>query len=154
MDAVLKPIKKQHVDSRTTSVPRPSREEVEEAIKTLIRWAGDDPTREGLLETPKRVAKAYIEFFSGYDENPTEVLNRVFEDVAGYDDMVLVRDIHFSSHCEHHMVPFVGQAHIAYYPSDGVAVSYTHLRAHETDSYRSWRALLIYMRGACKHKKP
>jgi GTP cyclohydrolase IA len=120
MDAVLKPIKSSNADARSTPLTRPSREEAEEAIRTLIRWTGDDPSREGLKDTPKRVAKAYSEFFNGYDENPAEVLNRVFEDVAGYDDMVLVRDIHFASHCEHHMVPFVGQAHIAYYPSEGV----------------------------------
>ncbi len=120
MDAVVKPIKTVDNAPLTPSVPRPSREEAEEAVRVLIRWAGDDPAREGLLETPKRVAKAYGEFFRGYDDDPAEVLNRVFQEVAGYDDMVLVRDIDFSSHCEHHMVPFVGRAHIAYYPSEGV----------------------------------
>jgi len=98
----------------------PSREEAEAAVRTLIRWAGDDPNREGLRETPKRVAKAFQEFYAGYAQNPSEVLDRVFEEVEGYGDIVLVRDIPFSSHCEHHMVPFVGHAHIAYYPSRGV----------------------------------
>ena len=99
---------------------RPSREEAEAAVRTLIRWSGDDPDREGLLDTPARVAKAFEELYSGYDEDPAEVLDHVFEEVEGYDDMVLVRDIPFYSHCEHHMVPFFGKAHIAYYPSDGV----------------------------------
>ena len=120
MDAVVKPIKAPETNPQTTQVPRPSREEAEEAVRTLLRWAGDNPEREGLLETPSRVVKAYGEFFNGYTENPATVLDRIFEEVAGYDDMVLVRDIHFSSHCEHHMVPFVGHAHIAYYPSEGV----------------------------------
>ena len=97
-----------------------TREEAEEAVRTLIRWAGDNPKREGLIDTPKRVAKAFGEFFKGYEENPATILDRIFEEVEGYDDLVLVRDIPFSSHCEHHMVPFVGRAHIAYYPSEGV----------------------------------
>jgi GTP cyclohydrolase I len=120
MDAVVKPIKAPDTPAQSPAVSRPSREEAEEAVRTLLRWAGDNPSREGLLETPKRVVKAYGEFFHGYNEDPAAVLDRVFEEVAGYDDMVLVRDIHFSSHCEHHMVPFVGHAHIAYYPSEGV----------------------------------
>jgi GTP cyclohydrolase I len=98
-------------------VPKPTREEAEAAVRTLLRWAGDDPNREGLLATPKRVVKAYEEFFAGYSKDAADVLARVFEEVQGYDDLVLVRDIPFSSHCEHHMVPFVGKAHIAYYPS-------------------------------------
>lgn len=96
---------------------RPTREEAEAAVRVLLRWAGDDPNREGLLATPQRVVKAYEEFFAGYRADPSDVLARVFEEVQGYDDLVLVRDIPFSSHCEHHMVPFVGKAHIAYYPS-------------------------------------
>lgn len=100
--------------------PRPTREEAEAAVRTLIRWAGDDPDREGLLDTPKRVAKAYEELYRGYGQDAREELSRVFEDVEGYGDMVLVRDIEFHSHCEHHMVPFFGQAHIAYYPLNGV----------------------------------
>ena len=99
---------------------RPSREEVEAAVRTLIRWSGDDPDREGLLDTPARVAKTFEELYSGYDEDPTELLTTVFEEVEGYGDIVLVRDIPFHSHCEHHMVPFFGKAHIAYYPSRGV----------------------------------
>jgi GTP cyclohydrolase IA len=97
--------------------PRPTREEAEAAVRTLILWAGDDPGREGLHDTPQRVVKAYEEFFAGYRDEASDVLARVFEEVQGYDDLVLVRDIVFSSHCEHHMVPFVGKAHIAYYPS-------------------------------------
>jgi GTP cyclohydrolase I len=89
-------------------------------VRTLIRWAGDDPQREGLRETPKRVAKAFREFYSGYKDDPLAVLNKIFAEVEGYDDLVLVRDIPFYSHCEHHMVPFFGMAHIAYYPTKGV----------------------------------
>jgi len=99
---------------------RPSREEAEAAVRTLIAWAGDDPTREGLIDTPRRVTKAYGELFAGYEQDPTEILSTTFKDVGGYDDIVLVRDIPFHSHCEHHMVPFVGKAHIAYLPHDGV----------------------------------
>jgi GTP cyclohydrolase I len=98
----------------------PTREEAEAAVRTLLRWAGDDPTREGLIDTPKRVVKAYEEFFRGYRDDPHDALKRVFQEVGGYDDMVLVRDISFTSHCEHHLVPFVGRAHIAYFPADGV----------------------------------
>jgi len=89
-------------------------------VQVLLRWAGDDPEREGLRETPRRVVKAYEEFFSGYTQDPKEVLERIFAEVEGYDDLVMVRDIPFFSHCEHHMVPFVGKAHIAYYPTGGV----------------------------------
>lgn len=98
----------------------PSREEAEEAVRTLIRWAGDDPAREGLRDTPARVARAYREMFAGYARDGAGELSTVFREVGGYDDMVLVRDIAFSSHCEHHVVPFFGRAHIAYFPSDGV----------------------------------
>ena len=111
MDAVVKPV--QSVKPAPAPVLRPSREEAEEAVRVLLRWAGDDPSREGLLDTPKRVTKAYGELFGGYREDPRQHLERVFEEVEGYDDMVLVRDIAFASHCEHHMVPFVGKAHIA-----------------------------------------
>jgi GTP cyclohydrolase I len=99
---------------------RPSRAEAEQAVRVLLRWAGDDPTREGLRETPQRVVRAYEELFKGYGENAADALDRVFEEVEGYDEMVLVRDIGFTSHCEHHMVPFVGKAHVAYYPTEGV----------------------------------
>jgi len=98
------------------SVIRPSRAEAEQAVTTLIRWAGDDPDREGLLETPARVVRAYEEWFAGYGEDPDELLRRTFEEVAGYDEMVLLRDIRFVSHCEHHMAPIVGRAHIGYLP--------------------------------------
>jgi GTP cyclohydrolase I len=123
MDAVVKTLSLKHRQQtveHVTPAQRPPREEAEAAVRTLIAWAGDNPEREGLLDTPKRVVKAYDEFFQGYQMNSGEVLDKVFEEVAGYDDMVLVRDISFSSHCEHHMVPFVGSAHVAYYPSEGV----------------------------------
>jgi GTP cyclohydrolase I len=99
------------------ALKRPTPEEAAAAVRTLILWAGDNPDREGLRDTPHRVIKAYEELFSGYRGDAGEVLARVFEEVQGYDDLVLVRDINFASHCEHHMVPFVGKAHIAYYPS-------------------------------------
>jgi GTP cyclohydrolase I len=99
---------------------RPSREEAEAAVRTLLRWAGDDPNREGLKDTPARVAKAYGQLFGGYEQDADALLERVFEEVEGYSDIVLVRDIPFYSHCEHHMVPFMGLAHIAYYPTKGV----------------------------------
>jgi GTP cyclohydrolase I len=99
---------------------RPSRDEAEAAVRTLIRWAGDNPTREGLVDTPRRVAEAYLELYKGYRESPDALMARVFEEVEGYGDMVLVRDIPFASHCEHHMLPFIGHAHIGYYPNRGV----------------------------------
>jgi GTP cyclohydrolase I len=99
---------------------RPTAAEAEEAVRTLIAYAGDNPDREGLRDTPRRVVKAYAEFFSGYAATKEEVLERIFTDVAGYEELVLVRDIPFYSHCEHHMVPFIGSAHIAYYPTEGV----------------------------------
>lgn len=96
---------------------KPTREEAEEAVRTLLRWAGDDPDREGLVGTPDRVVRAYEEFFSGYDQDPTEILHRTFEETDGYDEMVLLRDIRLESHCEHHVVPIIGKAHVAYLPS-------------------------------------
>ncbi len=96
---------------------KPSREEAEEAIRTLLRWAGDDPTREGLLGTPDRVVRAYEEWFGGYDVDPNEFLKRTFEETDGYDEMVVLRDIRFESHCEHHMAAIIGKAHIAYLPN-------------------------------------
>jgi len=99
---------------------RPTQEEAETAVRTLLRWIGEDPQREGLLDTPSRVAKAYREMFSGYEEAPEDVLGRTFEEVAGYDDLVLLKDIPFHSHCEHHMVPIIGKAHIAYLPAGRV----------------------------------
>lgn len=98
----------------------PSRAAAEEAVRTLIRWAGDDPGREGLRDTPARVVRSYEEFFSGYDEDPEEILRRTFEEIDGYDEMVLLRDIRLESHCEHHLVPIVGKAHVAYLPGNRV----------------------------------
>ncbi|SNZ08470.1 GTP cyclohydrolase I FolE [Cohaesibacter gelatinilyticus] len=103
-----------------TERKRPSRQEAEAAVRTLIEWIGDNPDREGLLDTPARFVKAYEEVYRGYREDPVEPLKRTFKEVNGYKDMVLLRDVEFFSACEHHMVPFVGKAHIAYYPSDGV----------------------------------
>jgi GTP cyclohydrolase IA len=100
--------------------PRPSREEAEAAVRTLIRWAGDDPGREGLRGTPGRVARSYEEFFAGYAENPVALLERTFEETDGYDEIVLLRDIRLESHCEHHMVPIIGRAHVAYLPNKRV----------------------------------
>ncbi len=115
MDAVV-----QKLALETSENSRPSREEAERAVRVLLRWAGEDPDREGLAETPARVAKAYRELFAGYDQDVTEVLGRTFEEVAGYDDLVLVKDIPFHSHCEHHMVPIKGVAHVAYMPDGKV----------------------------------
>ncbi len=109
-------VKPKLVDAR----PRPTRAEAEAAVAVLLSWAGDDPAREGLRDTPARVAKAYEELFAGYAQDPSDVLDTVFEDVQGYGEMVLVRDIPFVSHCEHHMAPFFGKAHVAYYPDGGV----------------------------------
>ena len=99
---------------------RPSRDEAEAAVRTLIAWAGDDPSREGLIDTPKRVVKAYEEWFSGYDADPSKALGKTFEDVQGYDDMVMLTNIDVESHCEHHLAPIMGVAHIAYMPSKAV----------------------------------
>ena len=100
--------------------PKPTREEAEAAVKTLISWAGDNPNREGLIETPKRVVKSYEEFYSGYDQDPEEILSKVFEEVEGYDEIIIVKDIRLESHCEHHMVPILGKAHVAYIPDQRV----------------------------------
>ena len=102
------------------SAGKPTREEAENAVRTLIRWAGDDPAREGLLDTPKRVVKSYEEFFKGYALDAEDILSRRFKDVEGYDEMIVLRDITFNSYCEHHMVPFNGRVHVAYIPSDQV----------------------------------
>jgi len=104
----------------TIKPERPTRDEAEAAVRTLLKWAGDDPDREGLVDTPKRVAKAYDEFFAGYEQDPKEILSRTFEEVAGYDEMIVLRDIPFESHCEHHMVPIIGRAHIGYLPNKKV----------------------------------
>ena len=100
--------------------PNPSREEAMRAVKTLIAWAGDNPEREGLIETPKRVVKAYEEFFEGYKIDPKEILSKTFEEVEGYDEMVLIKNIRLESHCEHHIVPILGKAHIGYIPNNRV----------------------------------
>jgi GTP cyclohydrolase I len=100
--------------------PQPTRAEAEEAVRTLLRWAGDDPTREGLIDTPKRVASAYEDWFSGYKEDPEEYLLRTFEEVEGYDDMIVLKDIRFESHCEHHLAPIIGRAHVGYLPNNKV----------------------------------
>lgn len=99
------------------ALARPSREEAEEAVRTLLRWAGEDPEREGLLETPARVARAYEDWFSGYDQDPVDYLRRTFEEIEGYDELVLLRDIRFESHCEHHLAPIIGRAHVGYLPN-------------------------------------
>ena len=102
---------------RITPPKRPTRAEAEAAVRTLIAWAGDDPTREGLRDTPRRVTDAFTEYFSGYDQDPADVLARQFEEAGGYDDLVMLRDIRVESHCEHHMAPFLGVAHVAYLPN-------------------------------------
>ena len=109
-----------HTESKNEELKKPSREEAMDAVRTLISWAGDDPDREGLIETPKRVVKAYEEFFAGYAQDPVKVLGKTFEDVKGYDDIVFLRDINIETHCEHHMVPILGKAHVAYLPKNKV----------------------------------
>ena len=104
------------MDYQPSLIDRPSREEAEAAIRTLIKWAGDNPEREGLKGTPERVVRAYDEFFKGYKSDPKDLLNRTFEEVGGYDELILLKDIPFESHCEHHMAPIIGKAHIAYLP--------------------------------------
>ncbi|MGF1462299.1 MAG: GTP cyclohydrolase I FolE [Maricaulaceae bacterium] len=99
---------------------RPTREEAEDAVRTLLAWTGDDPNREGLIDTPRRVVDAYGEWFSGYNADPVKELSRTFEDVSGYDDIVMLREMDVKSHCEHHIAPFIGTAHIAYMPTDRV----------------------------------
>jgi len=131
MDAIIKSLRANKAPSEIPAsefqasairvdLPRPSREEAQQAIKTLLSYMGEDPNREGLLETPRRVVEAYDELFQGYHLCPAEILNRTFGETAGYDDFVLVRDISFNSHCEHHMMPFYGKAHIAYTPVERV----------------------------------
>ncbi len=116
MDAVIKGKAK----AEGEPFNRPSRDEAEDAVRTLIAWAGDDPKREGLIDTPGRVVDAYEEWFKGYREDPREYLSRTFDDVKGYDDIVMLRDIDVESHCEHHMAPFLGKAFVAYMPLDNV----------------------------------
>ena len=112
------PARAQETETPISSTP--SRAEAEEAVRTLIRWAGDDPTREGLIDTPKRVTKAFSEWFTGYDIDPESILERTFEEVEGYDDIVLLKGIRLESYCEHHMAPIIGTAHVAYLPTDKV----------------------------------
>jgi GTP cyclohydrolase IA len=111
---------KVHEKPNLSVVENPTQADAEAAVRTLLAWAGDNPRREGLLDTPRRVAKAYKEYFVGYTEDPADILDRVFEEVAGYDDMVMLKDISFTSHCEHHIAPFFGRAHVAYLPQGGV----------------------------------
>jgi GTP cyclohydrolase I len=106
--------------SPDTSVDRPSRDEAEAAVRVLLRWAGEDPDREGLVDTPKRVVESYEEHFSGYGKDPEEILARTFTETNGYDEMVVLRDIRFESHCEHHIAPIIGKVHIAYIPDHRV----------------------------------
>lgn len=114
------PVKFRKAGDKPTAVERPSRAEAEAAVRTLLRWAGDDPTREGLVGTPDRVVRSYEEFFAGYDEDPVAILERTFEQIDGYDEMVVLRGIRIESHCEHHMLPIIGKAHIAYLPDKRV----------------------------------
>lgn len=120
MDAIIAGLKNRSQRKLLDKKDRPSQAEAEDAVRTLLKWIGEDVDREGLLDTPKRVAKAYGELFSGYDQDPADELGRTFEEVGGYDDMVLVKDISFHSHCEHHMVPIIGKAHVAYLPDGKV----------------------------------
>jgi GTP cyclohydrolase IA len=113
----LSAAKRRHPSS---AFARPSRAEAEEAVRTLIRWAGDDPSREGLLGTPDRVVRAFREYFSGYDEDPVALLQRTFEQTDGYDEIVMLKDIRFESHCEHHLAPIIGKVHVAYLPNNRV----------------------------------
>ncbi|HEY4031273.1 MAG TPA: GTP cyclohydrolase I FolE [Caulobacteraceae bacterium] len=124
MDALAKPRKlinsASHIADRSSPGERPTREQALEAVRTLIAWTGDNPDREGLLDTPRRVVDAYGEWFDGYDADPGKELSRVFEDVQGYDDVVMLREIEVESHCEHHMAPFLGKAYVAYVPDEKV----------------------------------
>jgi GTP cyclohydrolase IA len=118
---VAPPFAAREPSSRPQSqVRRPTRKEAEEAVRILIRWAGDDPEREGLLGTPERIVRAYQEFFSGYDEDPVALLQRTFEATNGYDEIVVLKDIRFESHCEHHIAPIIGKVHVAYLPDKRV----------------------------------
>jgi len=120
MDAIIKNLKNSEVRKVLPLSERPSREEAEAAVTTLMKWIGEDVDREGLRDTPARVTKAYGEMFNGYAQDTASVLGRTFEEAGGYDDMVLVKDISFHSHCEHHMVPIIGKAHVAYLPNDKI----------------------------------
>jgi GTP cyclohydrolase I len=139
--------------ARARDVRRPTIEEAEQAVRTLLAWAGEDPGRDRLLDTPQRVTRAYREYFRGYDEDPQDVLAKTFAEVEGYDDIVMLRDIDFFSHCEHHMVPFIGRAHVAYLPS-GVVVGISKLaRVVEIFARRlqTQEALTAQIAGAIDH---
>ncbi|RQH09130.1 GTP cyclohydrolase I FolE [Paraburkholderia dinghuensis] len=112
--------KKRKSQPAPVAAERPSRAEAEDAVRVLLRWAGDDPSREGLIDTPARVTRAYEEFFAGYAVDPREILSRTFSEVDGYDEMIVLKDIRFESYCEHHMVPIIGRAHVAYLPEHRV----------------------------------
>ena len=120
MDAIISKLKISEVRKVLPEDKRPSRKEAEHAVSTLLKWIGEDVEREGLVDTPARVAKSFREMFDGYERDPVKVLGRTFEEAGGYDDMVLVKDIQFHSHCEHHMVPIIGKAHVAYLPDDKI----------------------------------
>jgi GTP cyclohydrolase I len=113
-------IRKSAAKPKLVEQSRPTREEAESAIETLLRWAGDDPAREGLRDTPARVARAFEEWFAGYNDDPEDYMKRTFEEVEGYDEMIVLRDIRFESHCEHHLAPIIGKAHVAYLPTNRV----------------------------------
>jgi len=117
---VIDTMAKRKKDAGRPRIERPSRAEVEAAFRTILRWTGDDPDREGLLETPARAARAYEEFFRGYDEDPAAILRKTFEETGGYDEMVVLRGVRFESHCEHHIVPIIGRAWVAYVPNGRV----------------------------------
>ena len=134
-----------HVDA-ARGEPSVSREEAEDAVRILLRWAGEDPGREGLLDTPKRVAKAYRDWFSGYAIDPTEYLARTFEQVCGYDEMIVLRDIEFESHCEHHMAPIIGKAHVGYLP-DGKVVGISKLARVVEGAHECMTTRGIHKRG-------
>src|SRR5437762_11955105 len=118
MDAIRDRTLIGRADLDLDAVQRPTREEAMEAVRTLIAWAGDDPRREGVIDTPKRVVDAYAEWFEGYQADPAKELSRTFEDVQGYDDIVMLREIEVESHCEHHIAPFLGNAYVAYMPTN------------------------------------
>jgi GTP cyclohydrolase IA len=122
-------------------VQKPSQAEVEAAVRTIIRWTGEDPERDGLIQTPARVARSFAEFFSGYGQDPVEVLEKTFEEIEGYDEMIVLRDIRFESHWEHHMAPIIGRAWVAYIPNGRLWAS------------PSWPGWWTFMPSACKSRK-
>ncbi len=136
------------MDLKIKQISKPTKEQAQEAVRTLIAWAGDNPEREGVTDTPQRVTKAYKEIFAGYDENPSEILSKTFRDNSGYDDIVLLRDISFHSHCEHHLVPFFGKVHIAYLPNKEIVglsklARLTHVFARRLQTQENMTAQII-----------